>query len=60
MQQIQSFWWQISPSTFWLRPPEQTFCDIFVPTCHVGGFINVSGWKLIKGWICHTFYTFKD
>lgn len=33
------------------------FCNIFIPLCHVGFFINCNGRKLMDRWICRTFYT---
>ena len=39
---------------------ENHFSDKFVPLCYVGYFINGDGRKLKSGYICHTFYTFRD
>jgi len=36
------------------------FSDKFVPLCHVDYFINGDERKLTAGYICCTFYTFRD
>ena len=36
------------------------FSDKFVPPCHIGYFINGDGRKLMVGYICRTFYIFRD
>ena len=36
------------------------FSDKFVLLCHVGDFVNGDWQKLMVGYICRTFYTFRD
>ena len=57
-RKVKKILWQICPLL--AIHVDNHLSDKFVFLCHVGDFINGDGRKLMAGYICRTFYTFRD